>query len=390
VAWAEKLPGGKGYRGRYRDATGKARSLGRSFTRKRDAEAAAFEEEERQRRPGAVDPREGAMSWDSWRRQWWERRRVADSTKVRDLSRLEHHLVPQWGSHALHSITRDAVEAWVVELTHRPDLSAGTVQRIYHLFSASMRAAVHAGKLQASPCVAIELERPALPDERFLTRGEVDAIAFHLNEPYKTLVVLAANTGLRWGELVALHWQRVHLDETSRRVDVQIAWDTKNRAYKTPKDHERRSVPLPDWLAVRLAELADRFPPESTCGVEHPNRLRSPCTSSLVLAGRAGVPIDYDSFRRSHWMPACRKAKVTGATPHSLRHTYASWLLQSRLVTIEALSKLMGHADIKTTQRYGHLADSQWDSVRGALALPAPEGSAPPAPHDELAVRRQK
>ncbi|MGP4018295.1 tyrosine-type recombinase/integrase [Saccharopolyspora sp. 5N708] len=49
-----------------------------------------------------------------------------------------------------------------------------------------------------------------------------------------------------------------------------------------------------------------------------------------------------------------------------LRHTYASWILQDG-VPIEALSKLLGHASVTTTERYSHLADTQWDAVRAAL-----------------------
>ncbi|SFO17806.1 Phage integrase family protein [Pseudonocardia ammonioxydans] len=83
--------------------------------------------------------------------------------------------------------------------------------------------------------------------------------------------------------------------------------------------------------------------------------------------------------------------KDTDVRIHDLRHTYASWLLQSRKVSIEGISELTGHASIATTQRYPHLADSQWASVVDALK----EQAAPSLPQndhstgsDDPAVRR--
>jgi integrase len=77
------------------------------------------------------------------------------------------------------------------------------------------------------------------------------------------------------------------------------------------------------------------------------------------------------------WQPGL--SGVGEVTIHDLRHTYASWLLQSRKVTIEALSELLGHKSIATTQRYSHLADTQWDGVVAALN----EKSAPLLPHND-------
>lgn len=73
--------------------------------------------------------------------------------------------------------------------------------------------------------------------------------------------------------------------------------------------------------------------------------------------------------------------KDTDVRIHDLRHTYASWLLQSRKVSIEGLSELMGHASIATTQRYSHLADTQWASVVDALD----EQAAPNLPQNDHA-----
>lgn len=80
---------------------------------------------------------------------------------------------------------------------------------------------------------------------------------------------------------------------------------------------------------------------------------------------RGGV-LNYSNWKRDVWVPATTAAELPDVTPHDLRHTYASWILQDG-VSIEALSKLLGHSSVTTTERYSHLADTQWDAVRAAL-----------------------
>ncbi|WP_084792127.1 tyrosine-type recombinase/integrase [Actinopolyspora mortivallis] len=93
------------------------------------------------------------------------------------------------------------------------------------------------------------------------------------------------------------------------------------------------------------------------------------------------------SLRRDRWNPAVQAAGLDGLTPHDPRHAYVSWLLR-RGVTVEQVSELLGHSTITMTQRYAHLADTQWDAVRGALSGAGFEGEghshhdgAPHLPH---------
>lgn len=74
---------------------------------------------------------------------------------------------------------------------------------------------------------------------------------------YATVVGFLAYTGLRWGEMAALRVdsfdllrRRVHITEAVAEVRGKLVWGT-------PKDHERRSVPFPAFLAQLLAELME-------------------------------------------------------------------------------------------------------------------------------------
>lgn len=387
MPWAERIPDSRRWRGLYRDRAGRKRTApGGPFTRESEAKrAAAIAEDEARRRPGQVDAKAGRQSWGAWCDAWWPRRKVEPGTLARDQSRRDAHLEPRWGAVRLDTIGHGDVQDWVDELA-ASGLAPSTVARCYHLLSASMKAAVQAGRLAASPCTSIELPRQPPADERYLTWAEVEAVTHFLDDRDALLVWFLVGTGARWGEAVGAHLHR--LDLAARRLDVHECWDQKTREVKPyPKGRAKRSVPLPVWLVDRLAEHVARLPAASSCGATH--RRGSRCRSGLIIPGR-GTVIDYDSWRRTRWAPALARAGVRDATIHDCRHTYASWMVQGGM-TIEALSELLGHSSIVVTQRYSHFAETQWTKAREILdgmsapAMPQPDHAA--ADEDRTVVR---
>lgn len=388
MAWAEQIPGSGRWRGLYRDASGRRRTApgGPWPTKAVALRRAGAEEDDARQRPGRVSPKAGRMSWGAWCDQWWPRRGVEPGTLDRDASRRAAHLEPRWATVRLEAIGRGDVQEWVDELA-ASGLAASTVANCYHLLSASLKAAMLAGKIQSSPCVSIALPRRPPADERFLTWAEVESIAHFLPPRDALLVWMLVGTGGRWGEVVGAHRHRLHLDEA--RFDVHEVWDQRVREVKPyPKGREKRSVPLPGWLVAKLEQHLGELPAPAACGSTH--RRGSRCRSGLIIPGRDGKVIDYDSWRKTRWIDACSKAEVGKVTIHDLRHTYASWLIQDG-VSIEALCDLLGHASIATTMRYAHLAQSQWKSVvavldaRSAPVLPQNDQSA--TVHDPHVVR---
>jgi integrase len=368
MAWAEQLPDGR-WRACWRDNAQRKRSTttdpatGHAFTRKAAAERVAGQLETKARHGEHSDARGKSITWGQWCPMWLEHRRVEPSTRAGDVLRVEKYLKPQWGGWRISRIRRPDVQAWVNDLA-RTDLAAGSIEKVVRLFSASMTAAAATDPplIGANPCTGVRLPRIAPGHERYLTRGEVELIAYHLNEPYRLAVLLAAGTGLRWGELAGLHWQRVDL--ATGVLDVVETWD-RTRIKTYPKGHNRRGIPLASWLVDALREAAERRPPVQSCGLEHA-RGGARCRSGLVIATRTGVPLSGQNFGRRQWRDACQLAGVERARLHDLRHTFASWLVQDG-VSLQEVQRLLGHASITTTERYSHLGVSQNERVLAAL-----------------------
>jgi integrase len=354
MGWARRLPSGR-YQAQYRGVDGGVRTVkGGPWTHKAEAERRAGEAEAAARAPGWRDPSAALKPWGEWCEEWWATRSVEASTLAADVGRRDNHLLPRWGDVPLVDITRHDVKAWAADL-RRKGLSAGTVQRVVALMSVSLAGAVDAEVLGANPAARLKLDAPAASAERYLERGEFDAIAAHLDGAWLRMALLLVGTGMRFGEAAGLHRHRV--DVRRQEVSVIETWAPAAGAIKAyPKGRKRREVPLPTWVDLGT-------PSVGTCRVEHPG-----CRSGLVVASEAGTPLDVNNFRKQ-WDRACREADVGHVRPHDLRHTYASWLLQGGRSLAE-VGRLLGHVSPITTQRYAHLAKPVAQDVLDALGDP--------------------
>jgi integrase len=359
MSWVERTPSGK-WRGAYRNADGKRRS--RSFPHKAAAERWAASEEQKVVDGSRADPSRGRMKWETWCETWWPSRRMESGTRRSQVSIRDNHVLPRWGAVALNEITHMDIQTWVNEIS--TTMSASQARQAYYQLSSSIKAAVREGLLPLSPCVGVRL--PSLPPapERYLDQHEVEAVFYHIDGVYRMLVETLIETGMRIGEAVALHEQRINW--TAGTIDFVEKWDQHARII-TPytKGKRRRTLPLTTHLAGLLREWIGDRPPATTCGFEHGRGAR--CHSGLVMLGPRGAVIDPHNFANVKWSDAVALSGVGHARVHDLRHTYASRLVTNG-VSIARLQLLLGHESITTTQRYAHLMDDGHDEVRAALA----------------------
>src|SRR5690606_17780872 len=134
-----------------------------------------------------------------------------------------------------------------------------------------------------------------------------------------------------------------------RRIAVQRAMaEVRGQAVVgTPKDHERRDVPVPAFLVDELAQhVAGRSP------------------SDLVFPGTRGGFLRNGNFRRDVFDAAAERAGLVGVTPHGLRHTAASLAIAAG-ASVVAVQKMLGHSSPSVTlDVYSHLFPDDLDTVR--------------------------
>ena len=170
--------------------------------------------------------------------------------------------------------------------------------------------------------------------KQILTPPEIRRLLEAADEPVRTVLMCAALTGMRHGELFGLRWEDIDLE--SNRIFVRRAlWRGK---FVTPKSRRsRRAIDMAPTLRAALSRLSSRF------------------HGGLVFCSSNGKPIDPDNFVHRVWRLVLRRAELRRVRFHDLRHTYAS-LLIAQGAHPKYIQAQLGHASIQTTlDRYGHL-----------------------------------
>jgi integrase len=192
---------------------------------------------------------------------------------------------------------------------------------------------------------------PADPDIRFLTAEELEALlrAVVLDEALgpadHALYVVAAMTGLRQGELVALRWRDV--DWTTGVVRVRRNYS--RGTWGTPKSRRSsRALPLADRVAAELERHFQRSAYQSD--------------DDLVFCRpHTGNPYDASKLRERFYGAMAnasmqhRCGRGGGITFHSLRHTFGTRMAAVGL-PMRTLQEWMGHRDFTTTLIYADFA----------------------------------
>lgn len=141
------------------------------------------------------------------------------------------------------------------------------------------------------------------------------------------MILLSINTGLRQGELFALNWEDVNFRDRMLTV----------RGDNT-KSHQTRYIPLNN---------------ESVNTLEVWQRQNGGICSGLIFHSTV-TGEEFDNVRKS-WEGIKRLAGIANFRWHDMRHHFASMLVMAS-VDLNTVRELLGHADIKTTLRYAHLA----------------------------------
>ncbi len=175
-----------------------------------------------------------------------------------------------------------------------------------------------------NPVSKVTLGKPNNEVDRWLTYEEEQKLLSGMSGWMQEICLFALNTGMRQNEILSLKIHNVNL--FNRTVTV---------AKENSKTKEARVIPL-NSVALEILK----------------KRLSTPSISGYVFYEKTGQKIDQFSFANlfKHYV---KRSEITHCRFHDLRHTFATRLVQSG-VDIYKVSKLLGHSDISTTQRYAH------------------------------------
>jgi integrase len=202
------------------------------------------------------------------------------------------------------------------------------------------------GIVSNNPCRGVELP-PRKDAIEYLTQDEARALLATAEQRAATgtivdrclraAVCFVLHTGLRKGEVAALRWR--DLDLTTRRLTVSRSFTG------APKSGKARHLHLPDAVVPILQTWQASCPP-TAAGLVFPRRLRD---------GSFEMMKDSRDMFGLPGLFAAAGLRPIGRAWHALRHTMAShYIMQGG--SLLALSKILGHVDLKMTMIYAHLS----------------------------------
>ena len=257
-----------------------------------------------------------------------------------DDSYLRNHLLPAFGKMYLDEITKHDVIAFHHGMKAK-DYAEGTANRCLILLRYAMNLAVRweIPGVTVNPTKDVALfEDHAGKKERYLSKEEAQrlhaAVQQSDNPLLQYIISMLILTGARKREVLDAKWEDFDLERHQWRIP-------------TTKAGKPRYVPLSDGVLQLLAAV----PHDASCPWVFANpKTKKPFRSVF-----------------GSWNTARCKAGLADVRIHDLRHSFASFLVNAGRSLYE-VQKILGHTQVKTTQRYAHLSqDTLIDAANAAM-----------------------
>ena len=244
-----------------------------------------------------------------------------------DVSLLKNHLLPRFGKRYMDEITRQDIVKMHAD-RKASGAAAGSANRLLimmrYIFNLALKWEV-AG-IKANPCKGVPLLEENNKMERYLSVEEAQRLYENVcqseNTMLKYIVPMLILTGARKREVLDAKWQNFDLGRKAWRIPIS-------------KSGKARHVPLSDGALALLATM--------------PRTMDCKWAFANPETGKPYVSIFYA------WNTARKKAGLADVRMHDLRHSFASLLINSGR-TLYEVQHILGHTQVKTTQRYAHLS----------------------------------
>jgi integrase len=269
-------------------------------------------------------------------------------------AQLEHHIIATLGAIGLQKLTPDHIQKCYAGLLEE-GLQASTIHFIHTIFKAALADAVEWGKIARNPCSKVKLPRKEKRDIMPLTQEQAQTLLQVARGHWlEGVITLALATGMREGELLALHWQDIDFERGVLQVRRTHSYIPAKGHYESePKTaSSKRSLILAPFAlealkVQRTAQKAARMHAGPATWQE----------KGLVFCNAQGDYLWVATLHRA-FKRLLQLAGLPDIRFHDLRHTAAVALIMKG-VHAKVIQEILGHSSIKITMDiYGHVFPS--------------------------------
>lgn len=240
------------------------------------------------------------------------------------------------------SIDGDIIRDWMESMMDRGN-SAVSVNRRLSALRSFYRFALSRDLVTSDPAHVIRGPKAVKPLPQFVKESEMDELldrqawgTDYLSVRARTIIIVFYETGMRLSELCGLDDQSVSFVNHEVKVTGK-----RNKQRIIPFGEELEST-LREFMAVRDASV--------------------PKQSEALFLAPSGRRVRPDEVRKEVSMNLARVCNLKKKSPHVLRHTFATAMLNHD-ANLESLKRLLGHASLSTTEIYTHTTFEQLKKV---------------------------
>jgi len=270
---------------------------------------------------------------------------------------IKNHLIPAFGHKQLKSLTAQDVQKFYTSLV-KNGYKSGTIRCIHNVLHKAIKNAVRWKLVSYNVCDQVTVPRNSQESE--VAQALTAEQALHLlrisrGHKLEALITLALVTALRHGELMALHWRDVNLEEKRLSIKWTVAY-IRGQGYiqSDPKSKKStRTIQLPDFVIDALVRHRER---QQKQRLQAGDRWEE---NDLVFSNRTGryLRSDYNStlFHKLLERNGLPRIRI-----HDLRHSAASLLILVLKMPPKLVQELLGHSSLDMTMNiYTHADESQ-------------------------------
>lgn len=279
---------------------------------------------------------------------------------------IKNHIKPELGGTLLRELEPTQIQRFYNrKLTEKPlngrgdTLSAKSIKQMHIVISQCLEQAVFEGKIFRNPAKATKPPKWEEKEAVFLTEKQIkDFMKNIADDRWFSSFFTVMGSGLRLGELCALKWSNVdlengviHVKESVVRIKSNSKEGPKTKLIiQTPKTKSSiRVIPVPAEVVTELKRWEKRRK-EEMLRIGRPSKE----LDGFVFARIDGKMIDPGSLSR-HFLELMRDNGLKGIHFHTMRHSYASLLLKAGEHP-KVVQELLGHSSIQTTMDiYSHV-----------------------------------
>jgi integrase len=275
------------------------------------------------------------------------------SSRRRYRTQVMLHLIPGLGHISLSKLTAQQIQLLYAKKM-KGGLSSTTVNHMHGVLHHALDDAVRFQLIQRNVSELVRPPRKQVRKESVLSPKQarlfLDAIA---GDRYEALYILALTTGMREGELLALHWEDIDWRHQTLQLHLAVQEEEEGRTFSIaePKTaFSRRRIALTQVAIDALKQHRDRIDAEKVALGEAWDT-----TYDLVFPNTIGKILRPTSLADRMFPKILKKAGLPKMRFHDLRHTAATLLLRQG-VHPKVVSEMLGHSNIRITlNTYSHV-----------------------------------